>query len=151
MVDVKLGSVETFMNASPAVQADLVESLSNRLRLAATDRQAVVALRPVDFVLSYDQLGDRDRASFERIAGKGQGRERYETTIASLFYVAIQKARSARPDLRVSVVGLPLEPDEQANRLYMGVINQLSAFVASRTFGASSVTPPRSISTCPHR
>ena len=63
MVDVRLGSVEKLMNASPEVQAELVENLASRVKLAAADRQAIVALRPVDFALSYGQLSDRERST----------------------------------------------------------------------------------------
>lgn len=135
-VDVPAGSALELVRASADAQAKFVQKIAQQVQAGGSVANTLIAFRPQGFELSFDRLTDSDRQALERHFGDDHSAQsQYESAVAALLNAVITQSRAANKDLRISVVGLPIEDDDEANRRYAPVIKELSAFVTSHNFG----------------
>src|SRR5262245_38898502 len=144
-------SVEPVMvdcSASPAdlmtMSADSKAQLAQRCAQAMKDASmpnsgAIVALRPAGFAISFAQLPLDVQATMSgQFGGQETARSGYEHAVSDFLKDVLTRARGMAANLRVSVVGLPVENDAAANATNANVIKMLNAFVSDGSSGAEA-------------
>ena len=102
----------------------------------------VVVLELRDTPFSFESLSPSDQTRIKRDHG-ARAATIYEWAVGALIHTIINTVASERPEAVLSVLGLPVEPEEmgldaemarRTNERYRNVINRLGPFVPTRSF-----------------
>jgi hypothetical protein len=140
---VGVGSAEVVCTASTGKRRQLAGAAATQIVPVIDHRSdQVVVLNIQDVPLSFSLLPESDQNQFRQEFGPGAP-QRYESAVAALLHTIISNVESARPRAVLSVLGLPVEPEQagvsieiarQSNERYGRVIDRLGPFVPSRRF-----------------
>ena len=143
VVPVEVGSAEQVCKTGGRQRLRIAATASRAiLRVARQVPNKVVVIHLRDVPLSFSSLPASDRRSLAQWFGQGAVRQ-YESSVARLLESMVHTVQSAQPRAAVSVLGLPIEPEEagvsieiarQSNERYGMVIDQLDSFVPGRSF-----------------
>jgi hypothetical protein len=143
LVHVDAGSTQEVCSGSDRTRRQVADAAALQIlpALEAHPHEAIVfSLRNVP--LSYALLPGRDRAELTQRFGNDAAR-RYEADVAALLNTIITVVQRQRPRAVLSVLGLPIEPEQAGvslevarltNERYGPVISRLGPFVPARRF-----------------
>jgi hypothetical protein len=143
VVYVRAGSTAEMGTMSPRKQRSLVgRATAEILSAVRSNSRRVVVISLKDVPLSFAELSTRQRRRMERMLGL-HAAERYEIGVASMLTELIDAVQKKRPGTMLSVLGLPVEPEDvgadlsavqPTNERYSRVIDRLGPLVPARRF-----------------
>jgi hypothetical protein len=140
---VRVGSAETVCTASAGKRRQMAGAAASRILPVVTSRpeQAVVICLQ-DLPLSFSLLPAPEQQQFEQRFGP-LAAKRYEASVAMLLNATISAIQQQRPHAVLSVLGLPIEPEQagvsleiaqRSNERYGMVLDRVGPFVPARRF-----------------
>jgi len=140
---VRVGSAEAVCAASAGKRRQMAAAAARRVLPVVTSRpEQVVVICLQDLPLSYSLLPTAEQSRFEQRFGPSAA-TRYEASVATLLNATINAVERERPHAVLSVLGLPIEPEQagvsleiarQSNQRYGSVIDRVGPFVPARRF-----------------
>lgn len=140
IVRVNAGTVEQVVTATQDLRDSLARAAAGQI-LPHVEADRVIGIQLVGLPISFESFADHDRQLLESRFGADAARV-YEKSVASLLATTMEAVERQRPGAVMTVLGLPVEPEEtgnlrlakQTNQRYRAVIDRLGSFVPARRF-----------------
>jgi hypothetical protein len=148
-LDVRVGDFETFIKRSPQQHRVQAEAIAKQIHDAALEKgDRVITIRLQDAHVAFSRLRTAQQLAVRRQAGRSADPAAwYEQRVAGFFAHMAKQAHNVAPNLKLSVVGLPVEAGSSGasaaiatNARYNAVIESLDAFVTTRRLILSGST-----------
>jgi hypothetical protein len=138
---VRVGSAEAVCTASAGKRRQMARATASRILPVVTSRpEQVIVICLQDLPLSYSQLPASEQSQFKQRFGASAAK-RYEASVAALLNATIGTVERAHPNAVLSVLGLPIEPEQAgvsleiaraSNQRYGMVLDRVGPFVPAR-------------------